>query len=160
MAASCLAVLRITLTYQDHGIFMLALCSIYGDKLQSIRCLDCGLAHIAPTSISAYDLYYSTRDKITEGIEQGDLLSVFENEWDAFNESAIVSNYREFITKSGIIISEIDNMMRPCPACGSNDTAFYNWERANDQFRPCSDNLKLKKNKNYILEKLKKGWGS
>ena len=47
---------------------------------------------------------------------------------------------------SNIFLSDCVGWMRPCPNCGSDDTAAYRWKRATSweaRFEPTDDNLPL-----------------
>jgi hypothetical protein len=55
----------------------------------------------------------------------------------------------KLITSSGIVLKQ-DRWMRPCRACGNDDTAVYRWTlqgRTNRRFIPSDDNLPMQRRK-------------
>lgn len=143
---SCLSSICYALTQQKElsAQDAFSACGSLGHQLQGVRCLECGISHLAPSNLASFELHHRTRKRISEGIEKGNLTGVFEEEWTRFEESEIVAKYKEALDASDIHQSQIFEMMRPCPKCGGNDTAIYRWDWNGKKFTPSVDNLKLR----------------
>jgi len=121
----------------------IASCGTISLVLTGWRCLVCG--HAQATSrgvrslIAAIDVRRSIRDGIAQRTASDKLLAL----WRAPEDSDRVRFLVERARTSGIGYSESDSWMRPCAACGSDDTCVYRWRRDGDRFVPADDNLPL-----------------
>ena len=112
--------------------------------LSGWRCLACGHAQVTlrglRSLIAAIDVRRVIRDGIAKRTPSNALLAL----WRAPEDSETVRRLAERAMASGIGQSDSDGWMRPCPACGSDDTCVYRWRDDGARFIPTDDNLPLR----------------
>jgi ribosomal protein L37E len=113
-------------------------------ELSGWRCLACGFAQTSTRNTRALISDGAVRDAIRSGIEQGEPAQAVIQLWQGPEDSEALRRLTEELVQSGIRHTEMDGWMRPCPACGSNDTCVYRWRREGQRFIPTLDNLQLR----------------
>jgi len=116
--------------------------------LSGSRCLQCGYAQVSHRNLDTFiaddilpDLVFHacetrTLNKLVDQVLVVDLADITERR----------EEIAEALRRSNISLSDSDEWMRPCPNCGSDDTAAYRWKRSAKrvaQFEPTEDNLPL-----------------
>lgn len=120
--------------------------SIVMSQLHGWRCLKCGYGETSFYDIENYlamiflPKYLSAAN--TEREFKALVDAAFALEFAGVAEAR--AQLRQMILNSGIQIVEREGWMRPCPKCGSDDTAVYRWELSNDILNASKDNLPLK----------------
>ena len=121
-----------------------ASCGTTGLVLSGWRCLTCGHAQVTARGvrslIAAIEVRRALRDGITKRTPSDTLLEL----WRAPEDSEAVRLLVERARARGIGHSDTDGWMRPCPACGSDDTCVYRWRDGGARFVPTEDNLPLR----------------
>jgi hypothetical protein len=114
------------------------------------RCLHCGYAAIGRQSIDCFLASMLVPPLLIEGCRQGDLLSQVDEILGL--RLPQLAQAREAIgiglERSQIVPRASGGWLRPCPNCGSNNTAVYRWHAAVGDglwFVPASDNLPLER---------------
>ncbi len=113
--------------------------------LEGWRCLACGHAELTTHEIEWWvarifvpahvgDGPLATDPELIQRILEGRALGVPESRGDAIQ--------RAFT--SGLLVTEREGVMRPCPACGSGDTGVCRWVIAGEVLMPAEDNLELR----------------
>jgi hypothetical protein len=116
-------------------------------QLHGWRCLECGHGETNSYEIENH-LARGFLPELLKSAKTGQELmalvdSAFTIEFEGLHEAR--NEVRQMILDSGIKIVDREGWMRPCPQCGSNDTAVYRWELKNKTFRASKDNLPLNK---------------
>jgi hypothetical protein len=121
-----------------------------GCKLQGWRCLRCG-----HSKVSAEDLeWYIAQDVVPGMVFRACATLTLDRLVERILHSKIpgIARARKelaaAVTASGISLHKRDRLMRPCPRCGTDDTAVYRWRLVSNgrkRFEPSDDNLPLKK---------------
>jgi hypothetical protein len=116
--------------------------------LSGSRCLHCGYAQVSHRNLDTFiadnilpDMVFHACETCTLNRLVDQVLAVnFADITDRPEQTA------ETLRRSNISLSDSDEWMRPCPSCGSDDTAVYRWKRSakrEAQFEPTDDNLPL-----------------
>jgi hypothetical protein len=121
--------------------------SIITSQLHGWRCLKCGHAETSSYNIENYLakalmpnlLNHAKNEKELKALVDSAFTIEFEGVDEARNQT------RRMILDSEIKIIDREGWMRPCPKCGSDDTAVYRWELSKNNFNASKDNLPLKK---------------
>lgn len=124
-------------------------------QIQGWRCLCCGYAELSLYELECYVARVLVRKSIIDAMLSNTIVQytkkVFQQDIQEVNEYR--ENLKEDIMKSNINISNRKGWLRPCPRCGSEDTAVYRWEKEKRRkwlflqvgtFVPSADNLKLR----------------
>lgn len=118
--------------------------------LSGWRCLSCGYQVASTSDIEWFIASGIIRESILNALDEGHLLqfvvSVIRElpDHDDFKYQSVAEGAKA----SGINLRSENGWLRPCPECGSNDTAVYRWCLANKRdfhFEPSTDNLPLRK---------------
>lgn len=116
-------------------------------KLHGWRCLKCGYGETKPYYIEDYLAKMFLPDRLKNAKTEMDLKalvdSAFTIKFEGIGEAR--NQIRQMILDSSIKIVDRNGWMRPCPDCGSDDTAVYRWELIKNIFKASKDNLPLKK---------------
>jgi len=118
-------------------------------KLQGWRCLQCGYSEASSRSLESLlaDIVLPSEifracevrelDRLVDQVQALKLRGI----------DALRADLSQLIKSSGIVLSNRDGWMRPCPTCSSEDTAVYRWvlrKRDSRRFIPSDDNLPMK----------------
>lgn len=121
-----------------------ASCGTTSLVLSGWRCLACGHAQVTlrglRSLIAAIEVRKAMRDGIAKRTPSETLLAL----WRALEDSVSIPLLVERARASGVGYSDSDGWMRPCPACGSDDTCVYRWKDVGGRFVPTEDNLALR----------------
>ena len=116
-------------------------------QLHGWRCLKCGYAETSTYNIDDYIAREILPNHINNAQTAEELKKIVDATINMKFEE--VENFRNRINQitrnSSINIVDRDKWMRPCPNCGSNNTAVYRWRVENEIFTPPRDNLPLAK---------------
>ena len=122
--------------------------------IQGWICLDCGYAQTTYSDIESIVANKWIPLLLKEKLEVGNIPSILPV--DGLIVDSRVENLRgrviQAIKSSDIIlVDKIDGWMRPCPNCGSKDTAVYRWnlDFTDEKIKisPAANNIKLKKSR-------------
>jgi len=116
------------------------------NKISGERCLQCGYGEVSAASIDWYlskeiiPKMLMAEQNLTTAIEK--ILKV-----DVPNIQTWRNEISAKLIKSGVAIHLKGRDLRPCPKCGSRDTAVYRWSPTKDGqgYEPSDDNLALRK---------------
>jgi hypothetical protein len=113
------------------------------------RCLTCGHAEVTSSQVDAAIAGVLVPSLLFDAIEDGTLTSAVERvlRLDVPHLNAARSAMHSAAKSSGIAVRDIAHWMRPCPTCGSSDTAVYRWnlrETTPPELIPAPDNLPLR----------------
>ncbi len=119
-----------------------------GFTLSGWRCLACGYGVVSHRDIDYFIARRVIRQRILAEAEHTRLQefvgsAVRSRPSDAALTSAKVADWA---TRSGLHIRQSKDWLRPCPSCGSDDTAVYRWllvDEGGHRFVPSHDNLPL-----------------
>lgn len=119
-----------------------------GFELSGWRCLACGQGVVSEQNIDYFVARRVIRNLILAEAARTRLLEFVRSVVSASPTDSILSrdNVAAWITASGLRVRENDDWLRPCPNCGSVDTAVYRWSLVNERgnrFVPSADNLPL-----------------
>jgi hypothetical protein len=116
--------------------------------LSGWRCLHCGHAQVSRRNLDAFIaddilpgiVFHAcetfTLNQLVDHVLAGDLADITDRR----------EQMAEALRRSNISLSDSEEWMRPCPSCGSDNTAVYRWKRSalrEAQFEPTDDNLPL-----------------
>jgi hypothetical protein len=121
-----------------------ASCGTLSLVLSGWRCLACGHAQTTSRGVRSLISGIGVRRSIRDGIAQRSPSDTLIALWRAPEDSDTVRSFVERARTSGVGYSESDSWMRPCPACGGDDTCVYRWREDGDRFVPTDDNLLLR----------------
>lgn len=124
-------------------------------KIQGARCLACGYSELSSYNVDNFIAPKIISDGIVKSLSSGNLMEFVEDviginlpEIEPAREEII-----KIIQDSNINYTMLNRWMRPCPQCGSDDTAVYRWDRVKkmgflfslqEKFEPSDDNLPLR----------------
>ena len=115
-------------------------------QLYGWRCLKCGHAETNSCEIDNYLAKMVLPGYLGKAETESELKALvdaaFTTEIEGINK--IRSQLAQTILNSGIKMVDRESWMRPCPTCGSDDTAVYRWQLNNNIFTASKDNLPLK----------------
>jgi len=121
--------------------------SLTTSPLHGWRCLKCGYGETKSYDIEYYLANMFLPKHLSKSKTEKELKalvdSAFAIKFEGIDETR--SQLRQLILDSGIQIVDREGWMRPCPKCGSDDTAVYRWELIDNTFKASKDNLPLKK---------------
>ena len=112
--------------------------------LQGVRCLNCGHGGVTLDNLACFHAAMTVRKLLGDGIEHRDLFRRITAYWDSYSSQRETNLLKALLAPSGIEFRENQGMMRPCPSCGSQDTAIYRWNLKGQRFEPSADNLALR----------------
>jgi hypothetical protein len=116
-------------------------------QLHGWRCLKCGHAETSSYEIDNHLARVFLPKHLKNAKTERELMalvdSAFAIEFEDLGE--IRNPLKQMILDSDIKVVDREGWMRPCPICGSDDTAVYRWEMNNKTFQASRDNLPLKK---------------
>lgn len=122
--------------------------SITTSQLHGWRCLKCGYGETKSYDIENYLAKVLLPQYLNNAKTEKELKalvdSAFTIEFEGIGETR--NQTRQMILNSDIKIVDREGWMRPCPKCGSDNTAVYRWEFSKNNFNASKDNLPLKKN--------------
>jgi len=118
-------------------------------KLQGWRCLQCGHSETSTRSIEGVIADTLIPSAVFRACENRTVVELVDEVLAA--EPSEAPKLREQLTtlirSSDSDLNDRDGWMRPCPSCGSDDTAVYRWildPESQASFVPSDDNLPLK----------------
>jgi hypothetical protein len=121
--------------------------SIRTSQLHGWRCLKCGHGETNSYDIDNYLAKALLPNLLNRAKNEKELKmlvdSAFTIEFEGIDEARNQTSQK--ILNSEIKIVDREGWMRPCPKCGSNNTAVYRWELSKNNFIASKDNLPLKK---------------
>jgi len=116
--------------------------------LSGWRCLHCGYAQVSRRNVDTFIADDILPDMVFHACEACMLNQLVDQVLAV--DLADITDRRDQIAQalrhSNISLSDSEEWMRPCPSCGSDDTAVYRWKRSakrEAQFEPTVDNLPL-----------------
>lgn len=116
-------------------------------QLHGWRCLRCGHGETNSYDIEDYLAKVFLPKYLSNAQTEQELKalvdSAFTIEFEDIGETR--NQLRQMIMNSGIKIVDREGWMRPCPKCGSDDTAVYRWQLSNTVFKASKDNLPIQK---------------
>lgn len=120
-----------------------------GFELSGWRCLVCGYGVVSEQNIDYFVARRVIRKLILAEATRTRLLGFVRSVVSERPSDSVFSrdNVAAWITASGLHVREGNEWLRPCPSCGSADTAVYRWSLVNERgyrFVPSEDNLPLR----------------
>ncbi|WOE74694.1 DUF6966 domain-containing protein [Alterisphingorhabdus coralli] len=117
--------------------------------IQGWRCLNCGYAEVCDSGINRYIAQNIVPAYLFEACVSNRLVSTVRGllYLNISNLDHLISNAKQSIDESGILIRNREEWMRPCPSCGSNNTAIYRWRFSGKRLVADKDNLPLESKK-------------
>jgi hypothetical protein len=119
-------------------------CGTLSMVLQGVRCLNCGYAGVNLDNLACFHAAITVRKLLREGIECGDLFQRVTAYWTSYSPQRETQPLKAWLGPSHIEFRDTQGMMRPCPSCGSQDTAIYRWNLKGQRFESSADNLSLR----------------
>lgn len=124
-------------------------------KIQGTRCLNCGYSELSLSDIDNFIAPKIIDDEIVDALMEDRLISFVDNVINLNLPQIIIEREKieKIICESNISFTKLNRWMRPCPECGSDDTAVYRWNMIKKKnifmkevqiFEPSNDNLCLK----------------
>lgn len=125
-------------------------------KIQGSRCLACGYSELSESDVDNFIAPKIINEEIVKALSEGGLIELIDKVIHMnlpqidFEREKI----KRIINKSNISFTTLHRWMRPCPKCGSDDTAVYRWNRTKkktmlmkeiERFESSEDNLPLRK---------------
>jgi hypothetical protein len=119
----------------------------YPIQLHGWRCLQCAHAETRPHDIDDYLAKEILPNLASRPKSEQDWRMLVDAAFTGLLDglAAARGELTQTILKSGIKIADREGWMRPCPSCGSDNTAVYRWELAGTVFQASTDNLSLQK---------------
>lgn len=121
-----------------------ASCGTTSLVLSGWRCRACGHALVTARGVRSLIAAIEVRRALQDGITRRSPSDTLLELWGAPEDSEAVRLLVKRATASGIGHSDSDGWMRPCPACGSDDTCVYRWRDEGARLAPAEDNLPLR----------------
>lgn len=120
-----------------------------GFELSGWRCLECAYGVVSHRDIEYFVARRVIRQHILVEAAQSRLQEFVQSTIRARPTDAVFTheNIVTWVTASGLRVRESNDWLRPCPSCGSDDTAVYRWLLVNERgykFVPSEDNLPLR----------------
>lgn len=119
-------------------------------RLQEWRCLQCGHSETSSRSIEGLIADFLIPQAVFRACDDHELIPLIDEILKG--ELSEAPRLRETLTvlirTSDIDLLDRDGWMRPCPSCGSDDTAVYRWildPTTKERFIPSDDNLTLER---------------
>lgn len=127
----------------DHATNQLSMTT---PQLHGWRCLKCGYGETKSYDIENYLAKVLLPQYLSNAKTEKELKSLVDSTFTIeFEEIGEIRNQtRQKILNSDIKIVDREGWMRPCPKCGSDNTAVYRWEFSKNNFNASKDNLPLK----------------
>ncbi len=117
-------------------------------ELSSWRCLACGYGVVSHRDIDYFIARRVIRQHVLREAERTHLQEFVRSVIHSRPSDAALTHERvaDWARKSGLGIRDGNDWLRPCPSCGSNDTAVYRWLliEGGQRFVPSHDNLPLR----------------
>lgn len=125
-------------------------------KIQGSRCLACGYSELSESDVDNFIAPKIVNEEIVKALSEGSLIELTDRVIHMnlpqidFEREKI----KRIIDESNINFTTLHRWMRPCPKCGSDDTAVYRWNKTKkktmlmkgiEKFEPSADNLPLRK---------------
>jgi hypothetical protein len=123
------------------------ICGNLSMVLQGVRCLNCGHGGVTLDNLACFHAAMMVRKLLREGVEHRDLFHRVTAYWNSYSPQRETQPLKELLRSSPIEFRDTQGMMRPCPSCGSGDTAIYRWNLKGQRFEPSADNLALRPKK-------------
>jgi hypothetical protein len=120
-----------------------------GNEIEGWRCLRCGHSEVSSHSVESFIAEALLPDMVFGACEQEALPELVDRVLavDIPRLSDLRTRIQAGLSGSGIALHDRDGWMRPCPSCGSNDTAVYRWKSLGSttaKFVPTTDNLPMR----------------
>lgn len=120
-----------------------------GFELSGWRCLACGYGVVSRRDIDYFIAHRVIRQRILTEAERTRLREFVRSVIHAHPSDPVFTNERvaAWADRSGVHVRESNDWLRPCPACGTDDTAVYRWslvEGDGYRFVPSHENLPLR----------------
>lgn len=100
-------------------------------KIQGSRCLVCGYSELSESDVDNFIAPKIISEGIIKALSEGSLIELTDRVIHmnlpqiGFEREKI----KRIIDKSNINFTTLHRWMRPCPQCGSDDTAVYRWNK-------------------------------
>jgi len=120
-------------------------CGSMGNQLSGCRCRACGYALVSERSLLSLSAYYEARMAIRTGIERSDVPGAVMEAMERVEPTSGSARFRHHAEAAGINFSSDSGWVRPCPACGSEDTCVYRWDYDGRDFTEADNNLEINK---------------
>lgn len=120
-----------------------------GFELSGWRCLACGYGVVSRRDIDYFLAHRIIRRGILSEAERSRLLEFVQSVVRTRPTDTLFTqaNMAAWISASGLNRRDNNDWLRPCPSCGSHDTAVYRWSLLTERgyrFVPSVDNLPLR----------------
>ncbi len=120
-----------------------------GFELSGWRCLACGESVISRRGIDYFIARRVIRQRILAEAERTRLREFVESVARSRPSDPVLTPERvaDWAHRSGLHIRDSNDWLRPCPSCGSDDTAVYRWllvDEDGHRFVPSHENLPLR----------------
>lgn len=126
--------------------------SLYGFEfeLSGWRCLSCGYGVVSHRDIDRFIARHVIRQRFLAEVEYARLQELVKSVIHSRPSDSLFTQERvtEWVERSGLYIRDKNDWLRPCPSCGSNDTAVYRWllvDESGYRFVPSHENLPLRR---------------
>jgi hypothetical protein len=121
-----------------------------GFQLSGWRCLACGYGVVSHRDIDYFIARRVIRERLLAEAGRMRLREFVASVARSRPRDAVLTLERvaDWANRSGLNIRDSNDWLRPCPCCGSDDTAVYRWllvEEGDQRFVPSHDNLALRK---------------
>lgn len=107
-------------------------------QLYGSRCLKCSYSETSSYNIENYLARVCLSEYVSNAKTEAELMalvdSAFNIDFEGLEEER--SQLRRSVSNSRIEMVDRESWMRPCPKCGSDDTAAYYWKLSDDVFLP------------------------
>jgi len=117
--------------------------------LQGWRCLACGYGEVSDSDMENFIARMMGPQLLFDAAVSGHLIETVQQliraDLDELEQMRAKVGQRAIA--SGLKIQNRTEWMRPCPACGSQDTAVYRWYPSGNEFVAGTDNLPLQVSK-------------
>jgi hypothetical protein len=123
----------------------IACCGTFSLVLTGWRCLTCGHAQVTSRGLRSLIAAIEVREALRNGVAKRTPAESLLALWRSPEDTKILRLFIERAESSGIEYSESEEWMRPCPACGSDNTCVYRWRDDGARFVSAADNLPLSK---------------
>lgn len=125
-------------------------------KIQGSRCLACGYSELSESDIDNFIAPKIISEVMIKALSEGRLIEFIDRVIDMNLPQIYIERekIKIIIERSNINFTTLQRQMRPCPKCGSNDTAVYRWNKTKrknilmeevERLDPSEDNLPLRK---------------
>jgi hypothetical protein len=110
----------------------------HGFELGGWRCLVCGYGVVSSRSIDYFIARRIIRQRILAAAEHTQLRELVDSVIRSrpVDKTLTTERVANWIEESGLHIRDSNDWVRPCPSCGSDNTAVFGWLPSNESIHP------------------------